>query len=86
MLAILGFAGLSLRNDLLTIDPRLPAGWRSLTFRVQWRRRSLRINIDPGKQTVEAIVEAGEPMVLFVGGEPYQISSAATLVIPIRSP
>ena len=86
MLAVFGFAGLSLRNDGLTIDPRLPAGWRSLTFRVQWRGRSLRISIDPGKQTVEAIVEAGEPMVLFVGGEPNQISSDATLVIPIRSP
>jgi hypothetical protein len=36
----------------------------------KWRRRSLRISIDPDKQIVEAIVEAGEPMVLFVGGEP----------------
>ena len=86
MLAVFGFAGLSLRNDGLTIDPRLPADWRTLTFRVQWRRRSLRISIDPGKQTIEAAVEAGEPMVLFVGGEPNQISSAATVVIPIRSP
>jgi trehalose/maltose hydrolase-like predicted phosphorylase len=85
MLAVFGFAGLSLRYDGLTIDPRLPEGWRSLTFRVQWRRRSLRISIDPGKQTVEAFVEAGEPMVLFVGGEPNQISSAATVVIPIRT-
>jgi len=84
MLAVFGFAGVSFRNDDLTIDPRLPAGWRSLTFRVQWRRRSLRISIDPGKQTVEAIVEAGEPMVLIVGGQPNQISSIATLVIPVR--
>jgi trehalose/maltose hydrolase-like predicted phosphorylase len=86
MLAVFGFAGLSLRNDGLTIDPRLPAGWRTLTFRVQWRRRSLRISIDPDRQTVEATVEAGEPVVLFVGGEPNQISSTATVVIPIRTP
>ena len=86
MLAVFGFAGLPLRNDGLTIDPRLPEGWRTLTFGVQWRRRSLRISIDPGKQTIEATVEAGEPMVLFVGGEPNQISSAATVVIPVRSP
>ena len=81
MLAVFGFAGLSLRYDGLTIDPRLPEGWRNLTFRIQWRRRSLRISIDPDKQIVEAIVEAGEPMVLFVGGEPNQINSAATVVI-----
>ena len=86
MLAVFGFAGLSLRNDGIAIDPQLPAGWHSLTFRVQWRGRSLRISIDPGKQTVEATVEAGEPMVLFVGGEPNQISSAATHVIPFRKP
>ena len=65
---------------------RLPKGWRNLTFGIQWRRRSLQISIDPDKQIVEAIVEAGETMVLFVGGEPNQISSAATIVIPIRSP
>ena len=86
LLAVFGFAGVSFRNDDLAIDPRLPVSWRSLTFRVQWRRRSLRISIDAGKQTVEAIVEAGEPMVLFVGGQPNQISSDATLVIQIRSP
>ena len=33
MLAVFGFAGVSFRNDDLTIDPRLPAGWRRLTFR-----------------------------------------------------
>ena len=75
MLAVFGFAGLSLNNDDLTIDPRLPEG-----------RRSLRISIDPGKRAVEAIVEAGEPMVLPVGGEPNPISSTTTHVIPIRSP
>jgi hypothetical protein len=43
------------------------------------------LSIDLGKQTVEAIMESGEPMVLFVGGKPNQISSAATVVIPIGS-
>ena len=32
MLAVFGFAGLSLRNDGLTNDPRLPKGWRTLTL------------------------------------------------------
>ncbi|MDQ2765115.1 MAG: glycoside hydrolase family 65 protein, partial [Pseudomonadota bacterium] len=30
MLGVFGFAGLSLRDDGIAIDPRLPAGWRSL--------------------------------------------------------
>jgi trehalose/maltose hydrolase-like predicted phosphorylase len=41
MLAVLGFAGLSLRIDGLAIDPKLPPAWRSLAFAVQWRGRSL---------------------------------------------
>ena len=82
MLAVFGFAGLSWRDDGLAIDPQLPKEWRSLKFRVQWRQRSLVLSLDPGQQTVEAIVEAGEPMVLFVGGRPNQISSAATAVVP----
>jgi trehalose/maltose hydrolase-like predicted phosphorylase len=85
MLAVFGFAGLSWSDDGLSIDPRLPKEWRSLRFRVQWHRRSLLLSIDLGKQTVEAIMESGEPMVLFVGGKPNQISSAATVVIPIGS-
>jgi trehalose/maltose hydrolase-like predicted phosphorylase len=84
MLGFFGFAGVSWRNDGLAIDPRLPAGWRSLTFRVKWRRRSLRISLDSGKQTVEATLEAGGPMALFIGGESNHISSDATLLIPIN--
>jgi trehalose/maltose hydrolase-like predicted phosphorylase len=83
MLAVFGFAGLSWSEDGLAIDPRLPKEWRSLKFRVQWHGRSLMVSIDTGKQTVEAIMEAGEPMVLFVGGKPNKIVSAATAVIPI---
>jgi trehalose/maltose hydrolase-like predicted phosphorylase len=82
MLAVFGFAGLSWNDDGLAIEPRLPKEWHSLRFRVQWHQRSLLVSIDQGKQTVEAIVEAGEPMVLFVGGKPNQISSATTVVIP----
>jgi trehalose/maltose hydrolase-like predicted phosphorylase len=43
MLAVFGFAGVSFRNDDLTIDPRLPPSWLSLTFRIQRHRRDLRI-------------------------------------------
>ena len=46
MLAVLGFGGVSLRDEGLAIDPRLPAGWQSLAFRVQWRGRRVRIKVD----------------------------------------
>ena len=34
MPSVFGFAGLSLRNDGVTIDPQLPADWHSVAFRI----------------------------------------------------
>ena len=82
MLTAFGFAGLSLRNDGIAIDPHLPAGWNSLAFSVQWRRRSLTISIDQRRQVVEATLEVGDPMTLTVSGQPNQISSVTALVVP----
>ena len=42
---ILGFAGLDLTGNTLAIEPKLPPQWRSLSFRVCWRGRSVAIRI-----------------------------------------
>jgi trehalose/maltose hydrolase-like predicted phosphorylase len=68
MLTVLGFAGLSLRDDGIDIDPHLPGDWHRLTFRVQWRGRCLKIRIDQNKQIVGCTLEAGEPMMFSVRG------------------
>jgi trehalose/maltose hydrolase-like predicted phosphorylase len=83
--AVLGFAGLSLRDDGIQLNPRLPAGWRSIGFHVQWRRSRLRIRIVPGEQLVEATLEAGEPMNLIVSGEARELPRDRTLRISWRN-
>jgi trehalose/maltose hydrolase-like predicted phosphorylase len=77
MLAVFGFAGLSLRDDGIAIDPVLPTAWQSLSFSVQWRQRSLKININ--RKAIEAILEAGDPMVLAIRGEPHEVGRAEAL-------
>jgi trehalose/maltose hydrolase-like predicted phosphorylase len=57
---MLGFAGLDLMGDTLGIDPRLPPEWRSLSFRVCWRGRSVAVRI-AGK-TLQATLVEGEAM------------------------
>ena len=57
---MLGFAGLDLGDGTLGIDPRLPPQWRSLSFRVFWRGRSVALCI--AGRTVEATLVKGEPM------------------------
>ena len=64
---ILGFGGLSLAGETLSLEPRLPPHWRSLGFLVCWRGRRVRIRIlEDGR--VEAALEAGAAMTLLVHG------------------
>ena len=77
--AVFGFAGLSLQNDCVRIDPQLPAGWQSLSFGIQWRSRSLKIRIDQTKQRVEATLETGEPMTLEVSGKLHELRRGQAL-------
>jgi trehalose/maltose hydrolase-like predicted phosphorylase len=83
MLAVLGFAGLSLREDGIGIDPKLPAAWHSLSFAVNWRGRSLKIRIDQNKQHLDATLESGAPMRLTTGGAARELSCAKTLQVDL---
>src|SRR4029434_1398796 len=60
-----GFAGLDLSGETLAIDPRLPSQWRSLSFRVLWRGRSVAIRI--AGETVQASLVKGEAMEMRIG-------------------
>ena len=79
MVAVLGFAGLSLQTDGISFDPKLPATWRSLAFAIQWRGRSLKIKIDQDRRRLEATLEDGDPMTLGVSGERYNLRRDQTL-------
>jgi trehalose/maltose hydrolase-like predicted phosphorylase len=80
--AVFGFAGLSLRNDGVAIDPQLPANWSSLGFSFQWRGRRLTIMIDQVKQCLKATLEEGEPMMLIVSGTSQRLRRDQVLQVP----
>ena len=71
--AVFGFAGLSLRCEVLALEPRLPKTWLRLAFSLQWRGRHLHIRITQVGDEVEVTLEAGEPMSLFIRGETYRL-------------
>jgi trehalose/maltose hydrolase-like predicted phosphorylase len=79
--AVFGFSGLSLRDDGVALDPHIPAGWTRLSYRVRWRGRRLLIDIDPGNHVVEATLEEGEPMLLYVMGMPHDLDARKSLRI-----
>jgi len=78
---ILGFAGLDLGSDMLGIDPRLPPHWRSLSFRVGWRGRSVAIRI-AGK-TAQATLVDGEGMEIRIAGTSGKLTPGVTLEVSI---
>ena len=85
MITVLGLAGLGLRDDGLSFEPRLPASWRSLTFPVQWRGRRIRIRIEPGARRLEATLESGDAMELWVDGEQHNLGPERPVIAGLIS-
>ena len=74
---MLGFAGLDLKGDTLAIDPKLPPQWRSLSFRVCWRGRSVAIRI--AGRTVQAELVEGEAVEMRIAAATLKLAPGATL-------
>jgi trehalose/maltose hydrolase-like predicted phosphorylase len=78
---VLGFAGLDLMGDTLGINPRLPTQWRSLSFRVRWKGRTVAIRIGGG--TVQATLAEGEAMRMRIAGTTRNLAAGATLQVSV---
>jgi trehalose/maltose hydrolase-like predicted phosphorylase len=76
---VLGFAGLDLKSEMFGIDPRLPPQWRSLSFRVCWRGRSVAIGISGN--TVQATLVEGEGMEMRIGATTGKLAAGAPLQV-----
>lgn len=77
-----GFAGMRDHDGCLRFDPRLPAGWTSLTFPLTWRGTRVRVTVTPGELRLE--VEEGEgPVPVEVRGEPHEVTPRSTVVVAL---
>jgi len=76
-----GFGGMRDHWGDLTFDPRLPADWPSLTFRLDWRGTALKVTITTEALTIEA--GEGDPVDFSVRGEPHTVAGGATVSVPL---
>ena len=83
--AVFGFAGLSLHDDAITLDPQLPTQWNSLGFRFQWRARQLRVRIERESNLLSATLEDGEPLRLIVAGAVHELFRGPSLRVVIQA-
>jgi kojibiose phosphorylase len=72
--AVFGFAGLQLNGNGLRLDPHLPESWQSLTFRIQWRGRRLRVEVQGDPLRVTVTLEDGPPLVVRIGRRAHTIA------------
>ena len=76
---VLGFAGLGMDGDGITLTPRLPEDWRSLSFAVRWRGRPVQLRI--ACDTVRVAISDGGPVQIRVDGETHTVKGGSTLEV-----
>lgn len=77
--AVFGFAGVRQHDDLLKVNPRLPAEWQRIHFRIYWRGQLLQLEIT---KDLLKITSSGEQTIsISSGGNIYQLEDS--LEIPL---
>lgn len=68
-----GFAGVSVRQQKLSVRPLIPAGWDSYSFMIRFMNRLLKISIERGLAAVENM--SGEEVSLYVQGQERRVGA-----------
>ncbi len=76
-----GFGGMRDHGGELAFDPRLPAEWDELTFRITRRGTRLRVTVRPTE--IAFVCETGEGTELSVRGQAVSVRPGETTVVPL---
>jgi trehalose/maltose hydrolase-like predicted phosphorylase len=79
--AVLGFAGLDLSGDVISLNPRLPPQWRGMSFSAQWRGRSVAVSI--AGAVVRLSVSEGEPLQIQIAGAMHAVKAGVALEVDL---
>jgi trehalose/maltose hydrolase-like predicted phosphorylase/beta-phosphoglucomutase-like phosphatase (HAD superfamily) len=79
---VLGFAGLGLRHEGISINPRLPDHWRCLAFAVRWRGRPVQVSI--AGTAVRVAISDGEAVDVSIAGRIYSLKGGVPLEVRIE--
>ncbi|MCU1472195.1 glycoside hydrolase family 65 protein, partial [Amnibacterium sp.] len=78
---VYGFGGMRDAGGHLTFDPRLPAEWPELRFRIQWHGTRLQVRVRQDVFVVDVL--DGESAEFEVRGERYVAEAGTTLTVPL---
>ena len=77
MSVVYGFGGMMIKDELLSFEPNLPAGWKSLSFKILYRGRTLKVHIEKTKASITNM--EGEGVDLFLAGKRVQLEEAGSV-------
>ena len=76
---VLGFAGLGMDGDAITLTPRLPEDWRSVSFAVRWRGRPVQVRI--AGDNVRVAIADGDPVRIRIGGQTHNVQGGSAVEV-----
>jgi trehalose/maltose hydrolase-like predicted phosphorylase len=82
--AVFGFAGLTLRGEGLSLEPRLPREWRSFSFHTHWRKRLVQFQLDQDADEIRIALLRGEAMPVILRGQRLTLTPKRGLVCRYR--
>lgn len=80
--AVMGFAGMRLRDNGFSFSPRLPQRWKGLRFRLLHRGRWLSVTMDRRQVTAELAPGDGSPLDVTAGGRTVSVAPGQRAVLP----
>jgi maltose phosphorylase len=79
-----GFAGMRTAQGKLEFKPFLPEGWKSYSFKVNYRNRRLKIFVGEGKTTIT--LELGEPLNITLMGKELLLKDVVEgSIVPVEA-
>ncbi len=81
LVAVAGFGGMRDHGEPLAFAPRLPSRLTRLAFRLTYRGRRLRVEVNGGGARYELL--QGEPLELLHHGEPFTLAPGEPQELPV---
>lgn len=75
-----GFAGYRVEGGRVSLRPRLPARWRRLAFRLNWRGSRFLVDVTRASTTYRLL--AGRPVELLHRGRPVELAPGSAVAVP----
>ena len=79
MSVVEGFGGMRIVDDKLSFTPRIPEGWNSYSFKINFRNRILTVSVHP--ESTNFLLDGKEEMSIRVNGERVVLKPAESITV-----